>query len=71
MLHCAFIFEDGQILNTAIWSLDIVFYDRKKLKKKMYNGQIIKGDQLKIQRNFHKKIKHPVILKKNIFQFFY
>ena len=44
MLHCALIFKDRQILNTAIWSLDIVLYD-EWFKKKMLNGQIIKGDQ--------------------------
>ena len=28
MLHCAFIFYNRKILDTAIWSLDIVLYDR-------------------------------------------
>ena len=46
MVHCAFIFEDRKVLNTTIWSLVIVLYDRLiKRKKKMFNGQIIKGDQ--------------------------
>ena len=36
VLHCVFIFEDRKILNTAIWSLDIVLYDRMIKKEKQY-----------------------------------